>query len=168
MLHTERRMKKADVWRWGWRVVPMGVVVVIGVVTDWLGKGVGGVNALGYGLLTAGWIAGWKLVELNKYLDKVGGARELLVDWDKSVRNVLTVSAVGILGIWVVTSAGSPLASGLVFGLSVRLFAEYWQAADYKSWYWVIAREVTEVERKVFGGIWGAVLLLTWLILVRG
>lgn len=161
-------VKKMDWREWGWRVVPVGVIVVIGVVTDWLGKGVRGVNWLGYALHTMGWVGGWMLVEANKYLVKVGGVKELLVDWDKAIRNVLTASAVGILGIWVATSSGSPLASGLVFGLSVRLYREFLRTPDYRSWFWVVAREVSEKESKVFSGIWGVVLVLVWLILIRG
>ena len=41
------------------------------------------------------------------------------------VHNILTAMVVAVLGVWVVSSAGSMLASGVVVGLGVRLFTEF-------------------------------------------
>lgn len=81
------------------------------------------------------------------------------------IHNVLTGLMVAVVGIWTVTSSGSTLASGVVVGLSLRLLLEFWQAADYHSWYWLFARQFELSEHRLVRGLWtGLVVIQGWLL----
>ncbi len=82
------------------------------------------------------------------------------------IHNVLTGVVVAVLGVWIVSSVGSALASGVVIGLGVRLFVEF-LFGDKKKWFWIFAREFSIGEIRVIGGIWGLLLLTSLVGLVR-
>ncbi len=82
------------------------------------------------------------------------------------IHNILTGVVVAALGMWVVSSSGSLLASGVVVGLGVRLFMEF-LAGDKKSWFWVFAREFSVGEIRVVEGVWGLLLVISLIGLVR-
>jgi hypothetical protein len=153
-----------SVGKWGWRVAKMGWDRI-----DW---GVVLSSALGNVMFVVGWVLGWMLADLDKHLIsrvKVGGRMvEVLSQWPGAVRNVLTLAAMEILGLWVISSASSPLAGGLVFGLMVRLFSEFLTERDYKKWYWVFARDFDESEHKVFRIGLAMLLVIQLFMLVRG
>ena len=161
-------MRKGNWNQWLWRVAPIGVVVGIGVFTDWLALGVRGVKWLDYAWLITGWILGWLLVEANKYAVNIKGVEAFLTEWERAIRNVVTGLVLAILGVWVASSSNSLLAGGLVFGMGMRLWSEYFYSGEWKKWYWIIAREISETEHKIFTAVWGFILLIEWLILVRG
>lgn len=161
-------MQKRDWEKWVWRVGPIGVIVGIGIFTDWLALGIRGVKWLDYLWLSVGWIAGWVTVDADKYLAGVKGMEKWMAEWSRAVRNALTAVILAILGLWLASSSNSLFASSLVFGMSVRLFSEFVYTKDYRGWYWIIAREISEREHRIFKIIWGALLVLNWLFLVRG
>ncbi len=101
------------------------------------------------------WRSAWDL------LRRTAGERTKL-----PIHNILTGLVVAVLGLWVVSSAGSLLASGVVVGLGVRLFTEF-LSGDKKNWFWVFAREFSVGEIRVIGGIWGLLLLISLIGLVR-
>ena len=82
------------------------------------------------------------------------------------IHNILTGLVVAVLGLWVVSSVGSALASGVVVGLGVRLFTDF-LSGDKKNWFWVFAREFGKREIDIIGGIWGLLLLVSLIGLVR-
>ncbi|KKR91044.1 MAG: hypothetical protein UU42_C0024G0002 [Candidatus Woesebacteria bacterium GW2011_GWA1_41_13b] len=82
------------------------------------------------------------------------------------IHNILTGLVVAVLGLWVVSSVGSVLASGVVVGLGVRLFTDF-LSQDKKNWFWVFAREFGKREIDIIGGIWGLLLLVSLIGLVR-
>lgn len=84
------------------------------------------------------------------------------------VHNVLTGLVVAVMGLWMVTSGGSVFASGVVLGLGVRLFIGILIDTNYKRWYWVFARDFAEHEHRVVVGIWGLLLALQAVFLLRG
>jgi len=161
-------MRKVNWWREVWAVAPIGVVVGIGVFTDWLALGPEGVQWLNYIWLVAGWLIGWWLVEADKVLSRIKSIERFASEWDRSIRNIVTVMVLAGLGLWLASSSSSLLASAMVFGLSVRLFSELLYSPDYKNWYWMIARAISEREHRALMAIWGGLLLFTWLTLVRG
>lgn len=165
------------------------ILVIVGVVgvrllfrQDWLG------NAL----LVVGWLVGYALAEADQlFYVVVCNPQELTCqrvrheidtrNWRNAwgilkstvaertrlpIHNILTAMVVAVLGVWVVSSAGSVLASGVVVGLGVRLFTEF-LAGDKKSWFWVFAREFSIEEVRVVGGVWGLLLLISLVGLVR-
>ena len=91
-----------------------------------------------------------------------------MASWQASVRNVLTLGCMELLGFWAISSSGSLLAWGLVFGLSIRLYSEFLAEADYKKWYVVFARQFSDNEHKVFKILLGGMLIAQLLMLVRG
>jgi len=84
------------------------------------------------------WKGAWKILEIT------AGEQEKL-----PIRNMVTLLIVGIMGIWVATSSISIIASGLVFGLGVRLIIEMWQTKKYQKWYWLFKREFALMEHKI-------------------
>ncbi len=165
------------------------ILVIAGVVgirlllrQDWVGSA----------LLTVGWIIGMALAEADHlFYVAVCNPQELTCQRVRSeiekrewrnvwgilksttaertrlpVHNILTAMVVAVLGVWVVSSAGSMLASGVVVGLGVRLFTEF-LAGDKKNWFWVFAREFSIGEVRVVGGIWGLLLAISLVGLVR-
>ena len=103
------------------------------------------------------WRNAWGILERTK------GERKRL-----PIRNMLTIFILLGVGIWVVSSSGSMLASGMVMGLLVRLFSEAVRDAEYKKWYWVFARDFTPMEHRGFLTAWGLVLLFSLVLLMRG
>lgn len=82
------------------------------------------------------------------------------------IHNILTGLVVAVLGLWVVSSVGSLLASGVVVGLGIRLFSEF-LSGDKKSWFWIFAREFGTNEINIIGGVWGLLLVVSLIGLVR-
>lgn len=78
------------------------------------------------------------------------------------ISNMLTGLIVAVLGVWVVTSSGSLLASGVVVGLEIKLYTDFILDSDKKKWYWMFAKEV-----EILGMIWGLLLLIQLISLVR-
>lgn len=103
------------------------------------------------------WRNAWKMLEETKF------ERNKL-----PIRNILTLISMTGVGIWVVSSSGSLLASGLVFGFCVRLFSELIFDTDYKKWYWIFAREFSLPEHKGFLGAITFGIILQWWYLIRG
>lgn len=106
-------------------------------------------------LETKNWRGAWGILQSTK------GERTKL-----PVHNVLTAVIVAVLGIWVVSSAGSLLASGVVVGLGVRLFTEF-LSGDKNKWFWVFAREFSVEEIRAIGGVWGLLLVISLVGLMR-
>lgn len=103
------------------------------------------------------WKEAWELIKATS------GERTRL-----PVHNILTALVVAVLGVWVVSSGGSLLASGVVVGLGVRLFSEFLSSGENKkNWFWIFAREFSIGEMRVMGGIWGALLLISLAGLIR-
>jgi hypothetical protein len=176
-----------------WRVIPILTVLVARVIQQVRGDIL--LRALWVDIsLLAGWLIGWILAEADHLMyATVCNPQELTCqrvkseiekrDWKKMwkllqetksertklpVRNVLTGFVITGLGLWVVTSSGSPLAAGVVFGFGVRLFSEILADADYKKWYWVFARDFGQSEHRGLLMAWAAGLIWQWLILLRG
>lgn len=82
------------------------------------------------------------------------------------IHNVLTGVVVAVMGVWIVGSAGSLLASGVVVGLGTKLFVEF-LFGDKKNWFWIFTREFSIGEIRVIGGIWGLLVLISLIGLVR-
>jgi len=82
------------------------------------------------------------------------------------IHNILTAVVVAVLGLWVVSSVGSVLASGVVVGLGVRLFSEF-LSGPRENWFWLFAREFGMGEIRVVGGVWGLLLAISLVGLVR-
>lgn len=99
-------------------------------------------------------------------------ARDLLVATrgerqNLPVHNILTGLVVAAVGVWVVSSSGSLIASGVVLGLSTRLFIGALLEKNYQKWYWMFARGFSVAEHKVILGIWGFLLALQVVGLLR-
>ena len=106
-------------------------------------------------LETRNWRDAWALMR------ETAGERTRL-----PIHNVLTGVIVAGLGIWVVSSGGSLLASGVVVGLGVRLFTDFLSGGK-KNWFWIFAREFSVGEVWVVGGVWGVLQLISVVGLVR-
>jgi len=166
-----------------WQLVPIGIVTAVRLVYQVLAavKIEGWKGQLQYwpgvlladGLLVLGWIIGWMIADLDKYVAKYGGknlkeAGKSLEQWSAGVRNVLTIGVLMVAGFWVVSSTGNLLAIGLVLGLQVRLFSEMTGTKEYNKWYWVFARSFSEGENKVFLIVWAIMMIIQALFVVRG
>lgn len=81
------------------------------------------------------------------------------------IHNILTGLLIAFLGIWVVTSLGNLLVSGIVVGLGVKLFTDF-VGDDYKKWYWVFAREFSEIENRVVTAVWALLLAISLVVLL--
>lgn len=84
-----------------------------------------------------------------------------------SIHNVVTGLILAILGIWVVSSSGSLLASGAVLGLGIRLLTQLIWETDYHKWYWLFRRKFSPVENRIVQIVWSALLLLQLSSLIR-
>ncbi len=166
-----------QLWKRMIQIGPILVVVVIGLIREFSRLGLWHIQGfrwellLMYALFIIGGILGYFLVDLDEFLKKrritnpqVG---EILLQWKRSVRNVLTCAVIALCGIWVISSSGSALAWGLVFAMQLRLFSELLFAEDYAGWYWVISRQISRVENRIFLIVWGAVIFGQWLGLVK-
>lgn len=152
-------------WRWG-----DDILVVAGWIIGWL---LADLDDIFYVMVcnpqeltcqrVKGLLAGKNYKEAWKLLRETRGERNQL-----PVRNVLTGTIVMILGIWIVTSNGSALGSGVVLGLGVRLLAELLAERDWKKWYWIFAREFSQSEYSLTVMGWAAALVWEILMTVRG
>lgn len=168
------------------RVAIIALVVGIRLLLkqDWIG------NAL----LVGGWLIGYALAEADDWFymamcnpqeltcqrvrtelsrKNFRGARDLLKTTAAErtklpVHNMLTVLAISAAGIWLVTSGGNLLAIGVVLGLGIRLFSDFWQEADFGKWYWLFARQFSNLENRLVKIVWGILLLTQVLFLIRG
>jgi len=84
------------------------------------------------------------------------------------LHNIVTAVVVSLAGIWLITSSGSFVAIGLVLGLGIRLFADFLTTINYKSWYWIFSRQFEAQENKIAKIVWGILLSIQLLLLVRG
>lgn len=172
--------------------VPLGLVLIIRIFREYFALGFSGINYVGNILLALGWIIGYALGDLDhlfyalmcnpqelsctrvrselsayrfrnawKILKETASERTKL-----PVHNILTLAIICVMGIWMVTSSGSLLASGIVVGLSVRLLWEFWRAVDFGKWYWIFAREFSVSEHKVIRWVLTALVILQIVMLV--
>lgn len=169
-----------------WIVRILVIVAVVGIRLlfrqDWLGDL----------WLVVGWIIGYGLAEVDhlfyvavcnpqeltcQRVRQELGARSWKSAWDLlrrtagertrlPIHNVLTGVIVAGLGIWVVSSSGSLLASGVVVGLGVKLFTEY-LSGEKKGWFWLFSREFALGEQRVVGVTWGLLLAISLVGLMR-
>lgn len=166
-------MPKISMGKWGIKVLPILIIVLLRLVLNLAGVG-DWRFWLGLALLVVGWVIGWWLCEIDhvmyayacdpnsptcsmvrtyiknrqwraawEALEKTSGERFKL-----PIRNILTMLVVAGVGVWVVTSSGSLLGSGVVLGLGGRLLLELAMEVDYKKWYWVFARQFALVEHR--------------------
>ncbi|MBI2008326.1 hypothetical protein HYS82_01585 [Candidatus Amesbacteria bacterium] len=143
--------------------------------------------------LTVGWVIGYLLTEIDDLFyvyicnprDEVcqrvkthiaaadwRRAREVLVATrgerqNLPVHNILTGLVVAAVGVWVISSLGSLVAAGAVLGLTTRLFVGALGEKNFEKWYWMFAREFRVVEHKVILGVWGVLLALQIVGLIR-
>ena len=167
--------------------------MIIRVIREYLVAGFSGINYLGCTLLAVGWILGYYLGDADHlFYAFVCNPQELSCmrvkeeltnrRWRSAwamlkstsaertrlpVHNILTTGVVALMGIWMVTSSGNLLASGLVIGLSVRLVWELWQASDWSKWYWIFAREFSVLEHKIIRGVLTALIVIQCLGLIK-
>jgi len=144
-------------------------------------------------LLVLGWGMGWLLAEADHlfyttvcnpqeltcqrvrkelWANNFAKAWRMLLDTKDErqklpVRNVLTLAIVAVLGIWIITSSESWLASGVVFGLGVRLFSEISREKNTGKWYWIFARAFSEAEHKLIVGGLGILLAVQFILLIN-
>ncbi len=172
------------------RIGLIGQIVILAVVVgirlwvrqDWVGNLV----------LVAGWVIGYALSEIDQlfyvamcnpqeltcqrirseisqrnFKNAWGLLQETRFERNKlPIHNVLTGVVVAVLGVWIVSSVGSALASGVVVGLGTKLFVEF-LFGDKKNWFWIFAREFDIREVRVVGGVWGLLVLISLIELVR-
>lgn len=176
-----------------WQVAPIAILLVVQIWRQIQSGLIGRMWFMDIALL-AGWVLGWLLVEaeglfyvyvtnpheLNSQRVQAEiakknwrGAWDLLESTKHEhkklpIRNILTVFVITGLGIWVVTSSGSFLASGLVLGFLVRLLSEILTDSDYKSWYWIFARDFSKTEHQGLLAAWIIGLIWIWFTLLRG
>jgi len=98
------------------------------------------------------WKGAWKILEMT--------ASERV---KMPIRNMVTLTIIGVMGLWIATSTASITAAGLVFGLGVRLTIEMWQLKrKYQDWYWLFKREFVWVEHRIIS------LIITGMIVYQG
>lgn len=149
---------------------------------------------LGNALLVGGWILGYVLAEADDWFYvAVCNPQELscqrirhevsVRNWRNAwgllksttgerqklpIHNVVTAAVVTAAGVWLVTSGGNTLAQGLVIGLEIRLFLDLMSDANFGRWYWVFSRQFSPTENKTIKILWGILLSIQLLFLVRG
>lgn len=165
---------KRSLLGWGWQSVPLGVVVGVNLLRRlWPITNINWVNlakvCLGAGMMVGGWIFGWMLPDL---VVRPEVTKRLPVDlgagMGKAMWNVLTLGAVLVAGLWVISSGESPIASGLVTGLGLRLYSGMLSESDYQKWYWVFAKGFSVHEHKILMVIYGIMLVVQFVFLLRG
>ncbi len=144
---------------------PIAVVLLVRLLIVFLRSGWGGftiVTALQNLWILLGFGVGWWMwnLESNPWVK---------TNWPITkyapFRNVLVVTLIGILGLWVTSSSPSVLASGLVWGMGVRAFWEMVRATDLTSWFAVFARSFSEKEQRSFVfGLAIVLLIQGWLL----
>lgn len=171
----------------------LGLVLVVRIIREYLGVGFGGINYMGSLLLAVGWGIGYWLADIDHLFYALVcnpqelscmRVKQLLVNrsWSAAwkmlketqgerirmpIHNTLTGLIMTVMAIWTVTSSGSLLASGVAVGLSVRLLIEFWRAADYTKWYWLIARPIVAGENKIVKWVWTGLTILCCIFLLR-
>lgn len=86
------------------------------------------------------------------------------------VRSVVFMAVWVPMAIFVITSTGSMLASGLVMSIGLHLLydvlLDIGNVGRLKSWlFWPIQREITDAEVKAVVGVYGGFfLLVTWMV----
>lgn len=83
------------------------------------------------------------------------------------VRNALTGLIVAGLGVWLVTSSGSLLAAGIVFGLNIKLLTDFLTDPDYNKWYWLVARPITPLENRFVKWAWAGLTVIQLMGIIR-
>lgn len=87
---------------------------------------------------------------------------------DKSpIRNVLTATILGILGIWGILSLGNKFVPALIVGLYARMIWLLWTDINWQKWYWLFAREFELREQQIVRYILSFILVLQLFLLVR-
>lgn len=167
-------------WQKDW-VYRFGIMILVAVV--WFGiklieRGFGQILSLWPGFLITillwivGYQLGWVLVKMDKFMGKLlkgnNSITNLTSQWDMGIRNVVTMGAMAILGVWLVTSSGSYLAWGAVLGLQIRLLGELVRSVDYKKWYQVLNRDFEEREHGLVKLVLVLVTLFQLLMVVQG
>lgn len=170
---------------WIVRIVIMGLIVAVRIIfrQDWVGSV----------LLVVGWIVGNLLAEADHWFYvAVCNPQELSCqrvkyevqkrNWKNAwgilqetahersrmpIHNILTGIVLALLGLWLVTSLGNLLAAGVVIGLGIRLYFEFIADPNFGSWYWLFGRQFSVSENKALKFVWGGLLLLQILFLVR-
>lgn len=84
------------------------------------------------------------------------------------VHNILTAFVVATLGIWMVTSSGSPVAVGIVLGLQIKLLSEFMMDGNANRWFWMFSREFSAKEHQIAKVVWSILLLIQLVVIVRG
>ena len=77
------------------------------------------------------------------------------------IHNIVTGLVLGVLGVWLVTSSLSLLASGLVISLGAKLFLEFTLDKNQIDWYWLMSKPLRLKE------IWLVIIVLQLFLLVR-
>jgi hypothetical protein len=159
-------------------------LVSVGAIQEYLSGGIRNINYWGSLLFIVGWGLGYVLAEVDHlFYAWMCNPQELSClrvrneienrrfrnAWAMlkatahertrlPIHNVFTGLIVAILGVWMISSTGNLLASGLVISLSLKLYLEFLTDVDYKRWYWIIAREFTPTEHKVVKWVWGLLI----------
>ncbi len=183
----------SPMWIWGWRVLPVAVVVVARIVLQ-IQAGYFEEVWLGDLILILGWFIGWLMADADHIFYAVVcspqeltcqrvrtelGNKNFLKAWrilqdtadereKLPIRNMLTAIVMTGVGFWIISSGGSLLAAGTTFGFAVRLFSEILPDRYFQRWYWVFSRKFEEVEHKGIMMGWGVMLLWQMWTLIRG
>lgn len=175
-----------------WKTVPIGLIFAVRVWGQWQDKMF---SKLWFGdiLLILGWIIGWMVAEADhlfyaamcnpqeltcQRVRSEIGKRDLKKAWvmleetkgERSklpVRNLLTVFVMLGVGLWAVSSSGSPIAAGMVLGFSIKLYSEFLRDRNWDKWYWVFARKFSPAEHRVVKTVWGILLAVMWWWMVK-
>lgn len=148
---------------------------------------------LGSAWLVIGWVIGYLLTEIDDLFyayicnPEDGTCQRVkthiqAADWRRArdllvatrgerqnlpIHNILTGLVVAAVGVWVVTSSGSLIASGAVLGLTARLFIGALVEKNYQKWYWMFAKQFSATEHKTVMVVWGLLLGLQVIGLIR-
>lgn len=173
---------------WSW-VLPISILVLVVALRLWIS-----LDWMGNVMLVLGWGVGYVLAGADHWLYvAVCNPQELSCqrvrhelsqkNWHNAwgllqategertklpVHNVLMAFVVSVLGLWMVTSSGSPMAVGIVLGLEVKLFSQFLMDANPGKWFWMFSREFSLQETRIAKGVWAAVVLLQLFMIVRG
>jgi hypothetical protein len=178
-----------------WEIAPITVIAIGRAIRAIVMAGIGNWRWWEEIWLVLGWMVGWLLAEIDDVLYvAMGNPQELTSQRVKKeltagnfigawnllqatrgertsrmpVRNALTLLVMAIIGVWIVTSNGSPLGSGVVLGLSTRLLTEFLAEKDKNKWFWIFSREFSRNEQIAIAV--GCTLALIWqaILTVRG
>lgn len=122
------------------------------------------------GLFMAGWVLGWSLVNLDKWVEGLrlsGAVGEAMSSWKSSIRTVVTLAVLVVLGFWLVTSSQSVLGWGTVLGIQARLLSELVTEQRVDAWYAVLARKVSSREHTGAVVVFVVLFVIQFLLLVN-